>query len=180
MANSKPKFQTDLGYVRYVYLNRKDTEFKEDGEYKVQINQDKKAAEALKTKVHEAIKDAGMDGNKKIQLPWQTGAGEDITDEEGNLFFKCRSAYDPKFYNKDGNPIVPSKVPAIWAGSVLRIGGMINVYKNSGNAGASLLINKVQISTLVESADDGFDAVDGEFIGDLDEGMDEIEDAARF
>ncbi len=57
---------------------------------------------------------------------------------------------------------------------------MINVYKNSGNAGASLLINKVQISTLVESADDGFDAVDGEFIGDLDEGMDEIDDAARF
>lgn len=182
MANSKPKFQTQLGAVKYVYLNRPDTEFKVDGEYKCQISQPKEYAKKLIKMCEDQMKEDGIDKGKKTQKPWQNGAGEDLLDDEGNHIFKIKSSYIPKFYNKDGQPINYSNIPNIWAGSTLRLGGLVSTYKNTGNQGVSLLLTKVQISKLVESgSDEGFDAVDGEYIGDLDEGFDdEVDEAQRF
>lgn len=182
MANSKQKFQTDLGTIRYVYLNRPDTEFKVDGEYKCQISQPKAAAEKIIALCEDQLKEAGI-SKGKVQKPWQNGSGENIFDEEGNHVFKTKSSYVPKFYNKDGQPVPKENLPGIWGGSTLRLGGLVSVYKNTGNQGVSLLLTKVQISKLVEGgSDDGFDAVDGEFIGDLDEGFDdnEMDEAQRF
>ena len=64
---------------------------------------------------------------------------------DGQLVMTCKSNYAPKFYDAPGNPIPASQVPELWGGSVLKLKGSMQCYKNGANAGVKLYLSSVMI-----------------------------------
>jgi len=156
--SQKIKFTTKSGRAKYPWLNKADTEFDAEGKWKTQLILDPSDAEGLVTLMNETAHD-NFGSKAKYKLP--------VTHDEqtGDVIIKAQSKYQPKYYDAAGQVIPFSKLPSLFGGSVLKLGGQLNPYTANGSKGISLLLDKVQVIEPVSSSggadDGGFDAVDG-------------------
>ena len=159
MAQKRVKFVTTTGRCQYPYLTKPDTQFDAEGVYKVNLIVDD-CQVLLDTCKQLAEEEFGK--KDKYRLP--------ITKDEdsGEHLIKVKSKYAPKFFDSNGQIMVGKQVPDLWAGSIVRIGGTINVYTVSGQKGVSLQLNKVQVIEPVDAStsqdSEGFDSVEGGFV----------------
>ena len=179
MANKKKKhvFTTPVGVARYPWLNKPDFEYNAEGEWKCNLIIPTKDAKSLTDAVQAVIAEEFECDKKGVRIPW--------AEEDGSIILKCTTKFQPRFYKSDGDVIPDNKVPQLWGGSKLRLGGDISVYNKGKNSrGVSLRFNRVQIIEPVgASGGDGFDAVEDGWAPDLDieEGFDDVEsEGARF
>lgn len=168
MAQKRVKFVTEAGRCQYPYLTKPDTQFDQDGIYKVNLIVDD-CKNLLDTCKQIAEEEFGK--KKKYRLPITTD------EDSGEHIIKLKSKYIPKFFDSNGQMIAGKQVPELWGGSIVRIGGTINPYQVSGQTGISLRLNKVQIIEPVDASstqdNEGFDSVEGGFIA---EGINDDED----
>lgn len=161
VTNNKVNFQTPLGRARYAWLTKPDTAFNKEGEYKTQLLVTASEAEGLKDILIHAAQNFFGGGASSARLPMTQD------EETGDIIFKMKSKFEPKFYDSQGNIITEGNVPPLFSGSQIRVGGVITHYdgKTTGK-GLTLNINKVQIVEAVSSSPDGggFDAVEGGFV----------------
>ena len=155
----KTSFITFKGHAVYPWLNKPDTEYNSDGIYKTGLRVPGDQIQHLITSVEEVAKTEFGSKSNTARMPWK------IDEDTGEYILNAKSKYPPKVYDAEGQVIPPEKLPQIWGGSILRLGGNINPYNTAGNMGISLQLNKVQIVELSELShnDDGsgFEAVDG-------------------
>jgi hypothetical protein len=92
----------------------------------------------------------------------------DTDEDSGETVFKVNSKYAPSFFDAQGQNLVGKQVPAIWAGSTIKVKGIIAPWTVSGKSGVSLQLGSVQVIDLVSSTSggEGFEAVEGSFVGD--------------
>lgn len=155
----KTSFITFKGHAVYPWLNKPDTEYNSDGVYKTGLRVPGDQILQLIKDVEEVAQNEFGSKATKARMPWK------IDQDTGEYILNAKSKYQPKVYDAEGQVIPPEKLPQIWGGSVLRLGGNINAYNAAGNTGVSLQLNKVQVIELSELTrnDDGtgFEAVDG-------------------
>ena len=154
MANKAP-FQTPKGTAKYAWLNRPDDVFnKENPKYTVDL----RIAEAdAKPLMDEAKKVANDNfGSAKCKMPFAKD------DETGDVLFKIRSKYQPKFVDSQGTLIAPEHLPQISGGSVMRVKGSFSPYSVQGN-GITMMMTAVQIVDLVEAKIE-FEPEEGGFV----------------
>jgi hypothetical protein len=86
--------------------------------------------------------------------------------DTGEIILNAKSKYQPKVYDSKGQIIVPSNLPQIWGGSVLKMGGTLHAYNSAGNIGVSMQLTKIQVIDLAERQDEGsgFAAEEGSFV----------------
>lgn len=159
---AKTMFTTFKGTAVYPYINKPDTFGQGDPKYKVGLRVPVEQIKALKDLCMEVAKnDLGEKKAKLARLPFK----QTDDDKEANMvIINAKSQYQPKVYDSAGQYIPQEKLPQIWGGSILKMGGVINTYDLSGNTGVSLLLTKIQVIELVEGNggdDGGFDAEEG-------------------
>jgi len=186
-------FVSGIGSARYAWVHpdRPDTAFNADGEYKLQIILEPKAAERIKAAVMDVVmtefKGEDID---KLSIPIDT------EEDTGNVIVKMKSKFPPKFIDSVGTPIVGDNIPHVWGGSTVQAYGNIKAYEvNKNQRGISLQLNTVQIINLIDGGTpDGFEAVEGGYtaandnpmpahiVPELESGKagDEINDAINF
>lgn len=182
----KDRITTPVGVAVYPHLNRPDTKFNSDGEYKVKLRLSAEEAEEIVNKIDEAVEKslekAKKDNPKKKNIK-QSGFIPYETDEETGdveLSFKLNAVgknsktgetwkNSPKLFDAKGKP---TKVK-VGGGSRIRISAELNPYYTPTiGAGVSLRLKAVQIEELMQGDDatsygfdeieDGFDASDAE------------------
>ena len=147
-------FMSPKGKARYPHLNKPDTEYKEQGEYKTGLIVDPDEAMELVQKAKEMAEEY-LSKEKDVHFPFATIDGE--------LVMTCKSNYAPKFYDAAANLVPPGKVPELWGGSILKLKGAMQCYKNGSNAGVKLYLSSVQIIEPKSGAESGgtFSAEEG-------------------
>ena len=172
MLNEKKSFTTCTGTARYPWLKEPDTAFGQEV-YKCQLILNKEEAEPLLKEIMEMQQQFGAKADKAM-LPVA------IDEETGDYIFKCKSQYQPKFWDSQGNPVLPARLPDIWGGSRLKLGGWIAPWTKHSKVGITLQLMKVMIVEAKGPSHDGgnqesgFDKEEGGFI--LDESNDTFED----
>jgi len=170
VTKQRINFQTPLGRAKYAWLTKPDTKFSTEGVYSTQLIVDPVEAEGLKEAVETARTEFFPNNNPNVRMPYEADP------ETGQLIFKMKSKYPPKFYDSQGQVIPEGSVPSLYGGSLIRVGGVITSYEGtSTGSGVTLNINKVQIVEAVSmgSGDDGgFDSVDGGFVADHEDTFD--------
>jgi len=152
------KFTTPAGNAKYPHLNSPDTAFDTDNpKYKTEILMSEDEAAPLIAQIKAAAAEAfGANANYRMPV---------TKDEEtGQVSIKAQSKYQPKFYDAQGQVIVPSALPKIGGGSTVKMGGVLNLYTVSGSKGVKMMLDKVQVIDVVNGFggdDGGFEAVDG-------------------
>ena len=178
ISNRKNPFASGIGTARYAWIHpdRPDTAFNADGEYKLQLIMDPKAAEKIKAVVDRVVADAfpGEDPSK-LSIPIDT------EEETGNVILKMKSKFPPKYTDAAGSPIVGKDIPNVWGGSTLQAYGNVKAYEvNKNQRGISLQLNTVQVIALVEGGKpDGFEAVEGGYTASSSHEEDDMPDAAE-
>lgn len=178
ISNRKNPFASGIGTARYAWIHpdRPDTAFNADGEYKLQLIMDPKAAEKIKAVVDRVVADAfpGEDPSK-LSIPIDT------EEETGNVILKMKSKFPPKYTDAAGSPIVGKDIPNVWGGSTLQAYGNVKAYEvNKNQRGISLQLNTVQVIALVEGGKpDGFEAVEGGYTAPSSHGEDDMPDEAE-
>jgi len=148
------KYTTPAGIARYPWLNKADTKWKPEGEYKVTLVVPKKTAEPLlKVCIEARTECAKQNKTKKFaELPIQPEV-DDQGNETGNMLIKCavkcREGWDrkPKLFDAAGNRIDVR----VGGGSKIKVN--VEVYAwfaASLGAGVSLQPVAVQVLDLVE------------------------------
>jgi len=177
ISNKKNPFASGIGTARYAWIHpdRPDTAFNADGEYKLQLIMDPKAAQKIKAVVDRVVADAfpGEDPSK-LSIPIDT------EEETGNVILKMKSKFPPKYTDAAGSPIVGKDIPNVWGGSTLQAYGNVKAYEvNKNQRGISLQLNTVQVIALIEGGKpDGFEAVEG-YTASSSHGEDDMPDAAE-
>ena len=154
MATKTP-FQTPKGTAKYAWLTRPDDVFnKENPKYTVDL----RIAEADAKPLMEEAKKVANDnfGSAKCKMPFAKD------DETGDVLFKIRSRYQPKFVDSQGTLIAPADLPQISGGSVMRVKGSFSPYSVQGN-GITMMMTAVQIIDLVEAKIE-FEPEEGGFV----------------
>ena len=160
ISNKKNPFASGIGTARYAWIHpdRPDTEFNADGEYKLQLIMDPKAAQKIMAVVDRVVADAfpGEDPST-LSIPIDT------EEETGNVILKMKTKFPPKYTDAAGSPIVGKDIPNVWGGSTLQAYGNVKAYEvNKNQRGISLQLNTVQVIALVEGGKpEGFEAVEG-------------------
>ena len=178
ISNKKNPFASGIGTARYAWIHpdRPDTAFNADGEYKLQLIMEPKAAEKIKAVVDRVVADAfpGEDPSK-LSIPIDT------EEETGNVILKMKSKFPPKYTDAAGSPIVGKDIPNVWGGSTLQAYGNVKAYEvNKNQRGISLQLNTVQVIALVEGGKpDGFEAVEGGYTASSSASHDDTPDAAE-
>lgn len=176
ISNRKNPFASGIGTARYAWIHpdRPDTAFNADGEYKLQLIMDPKAAEKIMAVVDRVVADAfpGEDPST-LSIPIDT------EEETGNVILKMKSKFPPKYTDAAGSPIVGKDIPNVWGGSTLQAYGNVKAYEvNKNQRGISLQLNTVQVIALVEGGKpDGFEAVEG-YTASTSHEEDDMPDAA--
>ena len=160
ISNKKNPFVSGVGTARYAWIHpdRPDTAFNADGEYKLQLILDPKAAQRIMSVIDSVVADAFPSEDKsKLSIP------VDTEEETGNVILKMKSKFPPKYTDASGAPIVGSNIPNVWGGSTLQAYGNVKAYEvNKQQRGISLQLNTVQVIALVEGGKpEGFEAVEG-------------------
>ena len=142
----KTTFKTPQGIAQYPWLNRPDTQFDADGQYKVNIRVKKDAAQSLIDEIKKITEDAFGAKAKSATLPF-------VNDEEtGDIIFKTKSKYQPSVVDSSGTVIPSHSLPPIYGGSQLKVAGTLSPYDKGGRVGISMQLGGVQIISLSENA----------------------------
>lgn len=148
-------FQTPKGTAKYAWLNRPDDAFnKENPKYTVDLRIAEADAQSLIELAQQVANDNFGKGNCK--MPFAKDA------ETGDVVFKLKSKYQPKFADSQGTLIVPEQLPNVTGGSVMRVKGSFYPYSVQGN-GISMQMSAVQIIELVEAKVE-FEPEEGGFV----------------
>ena len=161
MAQARMNFSTPQGVAQYPWLNKADTKFDDEGVYKTNLSVDPDSAKALVAKINEFAQEQLGKKMSKAQLPYMTDP------DTGDVIFKTKSKFQPKFKDSAGQLIMDNQVPQLWGGSVLRVAGTLTAYDKGVNVGVKLNLGAVQIITPAETTGNGgddFGAVDGGFV----------------
>jgi hypothetical protein len=158
-----PRYTTPAGVAQYPYLNKPDTKFNPEGEYKVnlELNADDAAEictfldEQLAAAVAKAKKE---NPGKKIK---EGTAGYDVNEDTGKVTLKFKlkakvntksgDSFDQKvvLFDAKGKPI--TSAPNIGGGSKVKVSyEVVPYYTAIAGAGVSLRVKAVQILELVE------------------------------
>lgn len=86
----------------------------------------------------------------KAKLPFKTD------EETGEFIVKCTSQYKPTVYNAKGEKIEAERIPAVYGGSVVRVGIKFDTYERDGKHGITARFQSLQIIKLT-SAQSGFE-----------------------
>ena len=174
MAAARTNFRTYKGRAVYPWLNQPDTKFhKPDGIYKCGLrvpgDQAKEIMEAAMILAKEAL------GKKadNARMPWERD------EETGEIVFKTKSKYKPKFHDSKGSVIPENSIPPMYGGSVLKLKGTMTPYDTGSNWGVTMNLTAVQIIEPVSQPQDsdGFDAEEGGFVVSKDDANDAEFDA---
>lgn len=160
MATARTNFRTYKGRAVYPWLNQPDTKFHTDGVYKcglrVPADQAKEIMEAA------ALLAKANLGSKvsNARMPWEQD------EETGEIVFKTKSKYQPKFHDSKGNIIPDGSLPRMFGGSILKLKGTMTPYDTGANWGVTMNLTAVQVIEPVSQIDDsdGFDAVEDGFV----------------
>ena len=158
--NNRVKFTSNKGRAQYPWLNQPDTAFGGEPKYKTNLIVDD--ASALVEMINQVAESEFGKNWSKARLPYKTD------EDTGETVFLTKSKYVPSFFDATGANLVGEQVPKIWGGSVLKVGGFIAPYEVSGSKGVTLQLTRVQVIDPVSSGEqggDGFDAVEGGFVG---------------
>ena len=156
---AKIRYQTPLGRAKFPHLSSPDTAFDTvSPKFKVEILMSAEDAAPLVKKIKEEC--ALVHGKANYRTPIN------VDDETGEVSFKVQSKYMPIFIDSTGAVIDcedPANIPNIGGGSEIRAGGTLNIYEVSGTKGVALMLNTIQISSLVGAKVDtsDFGAIDG-------------------
>lgn len=194
MAKQKyVRVTTPTGTARYPWLNKPDTKWKEEGEYKVDLVLSKKDAKALADRItsvrDEFYKSEGKAAKKKASLPF-ADEKDDNDKPTGNVVFKFRvkaktGDWDrkPKLFDAKGHII--KNAPSIGGGTSMKVS--FDIYPwNVASLGVGVTLQPVaaQIIDLVEydgggdASDYGFGEEEGfETEDDLEETVGETEES---
>lgn len=169
MAN-RVNFETHKGTAVYPWINRADTHFRDEGVYKTGIRVPADQCKDIREKAVELAKEEFGKKAAAARMPWK------IDDDTGEFIINAKSKYQPKVYDSAGQVIPPSRLPEIWGGSTIKIGGTMGAYNEKGNIGVNMQLSKIQIIELAERQegrgdDGGFAAVAGGFVAGDDDGF---------
>lgn len=170
MKQKKTAFSSPLGVARYPWLTEPDTAFGQE-KFKCDLILSPEDAKPLIEQVNKVAGDFGAMAGK-ASLPY-------FTDEDtGDVIFRTKTTYKPKFFDSAGDPIIESKVPPIWGGSKLKLGGWIAPWSMNGKCGITLQLMKCMIveakgPTEGGSANSGFEPVEGGFVAEKEESFEE-------
>ena len=159
----KKNFMTPQTTLAYAYLTAPDTAFDAAGVFKTDFRLMPDAAKPLLDDMRAVAKEAFGDDAAKIALPYKTD------EETGELTFKTKSKYQPRFVDASGKGVDPGSMPVVYGGSEARLAGNIQAYNAQGNKGVTLQLAAVQVISLAErhgGAD--FGAVEGGFVASND------------
>ena len=156
---AKIKYQTPLGRARFPHLSKPDTAFDTvTPKFKVEIVMSAADAAPLVAKIREEC--VLVHGKASYRAPIT------VDEETGEVAFKVQSKYMPVFIDSTGAVIDcedPANIPNIGGGSEIRAGGTLNIYEVSGTKGVALMLNTIQISSLMSAKADtsDFGAING-------------------
>lgn len=168
MAATRMKYTTPQGIAVYPWLNKADTKFHDEGEFKTRLLVDADKAKDLVDQINEFAQDNLGKKVSKARLPYETDG------DTGQILFKTKSQFAPKFKDSSAQMMV-GEIPQVWGGSTLRVAGTMTVYDKGANCGVSLNLGAVQIIKLSEgNGNDGddFGAVEGGFVAPRDRDTD--------
>lgn len=161
MATARTNFRTHKGRAVYPWLTQPDTKFhKPDGIYKcglrVPVDQAKEIMDAAALLAKEGLGDKASNA----RMPWEQDK------ETGEIVFKTKSKYKPKFHDSKGNVIPEGQVPRMFGGSILKLKGTMTPYDTGANWGVTMNLTAVQVIDPVSQVEDsdGFDAVEDGFV----------------
>lgn len=163
-TGNKIPFLTPIGTARYPHLNTPDTQYVgKNGQAKFKVDLILDAADiGIIETIREKLKE--WHGNAKVTEPFKQ-------DDTGEWFIKTWSYNQPVFVDSTGATIAPSKVPAIWGGSKIRIAG--SIASNDGPVkGARLELKAVKLVEVVGPTNqlpDDFKTVEGSYIAEHDD-----------
>ena len=120
----KKNFMTPQATLAYAYLTNPDTAFDAAGVYKTDFKLMPDAAKPLLDDMRAVAKEAFGDDAAKIALPYKTD------EETGELTFKTKSKYQPRFVDASGKGVDPGSMPVVYGGSEARLAGNIQAYNN--------------------------------------------------
>lgn len=169
------KFTSEIGVAFHPYLDKPDTKFKDEGEFKVNMRWSAEAAEKIKAQVDEKMKEArklpellaAKKKNPKATIPENSpykDALDDNGDETGELEFKFASTASGKskkdgkpwsrkikFFDAKGQPIKPI---SLWSGSRIRVSYTIGVYFINAKVGygVKLYLEAVKVIEAVQGS----------------------------
>lgn len=191
MAGKKPKFLlhvSPVGTAAYAWVNKPDTKFKAEGEFKLTLlipkgEQADAMIEAYTQKAIQGAKDnpetEGMVGFLKAQkkgginLPWADGdemadeAAEEGKDKEqfrGFMVFTYKTGFKPNSFDAKRQPL-PENV-FVMSGDSVRVSCVVKPYKTPTVTGIKLQMKGVQLITKAQRGggcdfdeyEDGFNA----------------------
>ncbi len=148
MSNQKRKllFTTPKGIAGYPWINRPDTQFNPEGQYKVNVRMSKDDAKQMMEDCQKAANDAFGDKASNAKMPWKI-------DETGEVVFICKSKFQPRLVDSTGQVIPDAKAPQVNSGSTIKAAGTLFPYSAGGNIGISLQLAGVQIIELAARGD---------------------------
>ena len=157
---AKQTITTPTGVALYPWLNKPDTEYNKDGEYKVNLVLSKEEAQPIINTINEVfsenLKDEMKKQKKKELKKANPPYAEELDDDgkaTGNVIFKFKSkaVYKPAIFDANGETVIN---PQIWGGSEIRVNAALYPYfVSSIGAGVSLKLRAVQVIALVEGSE---------------------------
>ena len=156
----KVTFETYKGKAEYPWLNIPDTQFDPEGKFKTGLRVPADQCKELRDKIRQFAQDEFGKKAENARVPYKTDP------DTGEIILNAKSNYQPKVYDSKGQIIVPSNIPQIWGGSVLKMGGTLHAYNSGGIIGVCLQLTKIQVIDLAERQDDGggFAPEEGSFV----------------
>lgn len=185
MAKDQVRLTTPLGVARYPRLQKADTKYHEQGEYKVDLVVPAEDAKSFAAKVQKLYKEFA--GKKKLGSVVARKELDDQENETGNVIIRCKaknvklkdgSIWDrkPVIYDKAGNRIMDQ---IVGGGSKIQVAVDLYFSEKDGKAFCALQPVAVMVKELVEyggnaSAEDfGFE------IEETDNATEEVDDVSE-
>ena len=162
---NRQSFKTPRGIAMYPYINLPDTQFDAVGQYKVNLRMKKEDAKELIEEVRSLAAQAFGDKAKSARLPFKTDP------DTGDIIAVTKSKYQPRCEDSQTNVIPPERLPDIFGGSELVVGGTISAYDKGGNHGITMQLGSVQLVKLAQSNAAQavqFEPVEGGFVANND------------
>lgn len=165
---ARTKITSPKGIAVFPSLNKPDTKYNPDGEYKVTLKlQDTAATQAYIAKIDEAM-DENMQREQILTKKKNLKMADKpySRDDDGNYFIKFKlkanvKTRDGKEFSQKPILIDAKKHPItanVGGGSVIRIGAEVNEWNTNQGVGVTLWVKLVQVLELKEyDATDGFD-----------------------
>lgn len=185
--NKLPRYTTPAGIAQYPYLNKPDTKFNPDGEYKISVEIPGADAQDIVTFLDEQLA-ASVATAKKENAGKKIKEGDapySINEDTGKVTvrFKLKAKVTPKngdpfeqrpaIFDAKGKPLGGANMPNIGGGSKVKVAyELIPYYTAIAGAGISLRMKAVQVIDLKEfgggadagaygfGEEDGFEAED--------------------